>query len=99
MLDMLLTYFHVLLKYIELATNHLLAYSAKWPKYRDTLSDSLDGFNRKLRGISPFTLVAGSLIAFVVLRWFVKKFIKLWTAISKLYVNFRLNRKNQDSPN
>jgi hypothetical protein len=72
-----------LYSYLNIVHSQIHHYLKSYKVYYQA-RDSLIEYEEKLRVYNPYTLVIGSILAFIIIRWFLNKLIKLWCSISKI---------------
>jgi hypothetical protein len=75
--------FLLLLDYIDIARDHIFNYTVGIKEYRDKGLEILQSYEKTLSTYKPWTLIIGSLIAFLLTKLIIRKLRKTWKKISK----------------
>lgn len=89
-MEYLLNYFLTFLNYVEKARDYAYENTGKWADKREVAVEYLNKIEAQFKNYHPFTLVIGFFILFIFLNFLLKRFKKIWRAISKIEVLFKI---------
>jgi hypothetical protein len=87
-MEYLINYFLTFLNYVEKGRNLAYENTGKWADKREIAVEYLNKIEAQFKNYHPFTLLIGFFILFIVLKFILKRLMKIWRAISKFKFKF-----------